>query len=140
MGIRRVFTCCAVSVLLAAGPSIPAAGADEPDPNDPEGSVALESLDYQAGDLVTAVVSYSCLPDTARSLVVGYEEELDSGDEAAGSASVEDLTCDDTVQTVTVDIPRSDGGADFEEPLDGQVVLVLTGDDTPVVEVKAMYK
>ncbi|MFJ8434921.1 M12 family metallopeptidase [Kitasatospora sp. NPDC094019] len=137
MAIRRSFARCAVSALLLAalaGPLGPSAHAADPDPNDPEGTVLLESLGYQAPDLVTAEVSYSCEPDTAQSLVVGFEQELDFDEEAAGSAEVEDITCDGTTCTVTVDIPVSEGGADFEEPLAGQVVIVLTGDDLPVVE------
>ncbi|MER7842532.1 M12 family metallopeptidase [Kitasatospora sp. NPDC096077] len=137
MAIRRSVTLSAVAALLLAalaGPLGPTAAADDSDPDAPEGTVALEGLTYQAPDTVTAAVSYSCLPDTATSLVLGYEEELEAGDEAAGSATVQDLICDDTVQTVEVDIPTSDGGPDFEEPLTGQVVITLTGDDEPVVE------
>ncbi|SDT83175.1 astacin [Streptomyces sp. TLI_053] len=137
MAIRRSSARLAVSVLLlaaAAGPLGPAARADDSDPNAPEGTVVLESLTYQAPDLVTAEISYSCEPDTAHSLFVGFEQELDFEEEAAGSAEIEDITCDDTTYTVTVDVPAVEGGADFEEPLAGQVVIALTGDDLPVVE------
>ncbi|MEU1285046.1 M12 family metallopeptidase [Kitasatospora sp. NPDC005856] len=137
MVIRRSVTHLAVSVLLLAalaGPLSPSASADDSDPDAPEGTVALESLAFQAADTVTAVLSYSCLPDTATSLTVGFEQELGDEEEAAGSADVDDITCDDTVRSLTVDIPKSEGGLDFEEPLGGHVVIALNGDDTPVVE------
>ncbi|MEV6979178.1 M12 family metallopeptidase [Kitasatospora sp. NPDC093806] len=137
MAIRRPAARRAVAVLLLAalvGPLSPSARADDSDPDAPEGTVVLESLTYQTPGLVTAEISYSCEPDTARSLFVGFEQELDLDEEAAGSAEVEDITCDDTTYTVTVDILTSEGGADFEDPATGHAVIVLTGDDQPVVE------
>ncbi|WP_159425057.1 M12 family metallopeptidase [Streptomyces sp. TLI_053] len=136
MAVRRFLTHVAASVLMlaaVAGPLSPSAVA-EPDPNDPEGTVSLESLTFSTPDTVTAVVSYSCSPETATFLAVGYEEELDEEEEAAGSAEIEEITCDDEVRTVTVDIPRSEGGADYTDPATGQVVVTLAGTDEPVVE------
>ncbi|MGW4381277.1 M12 family metallopeptidase [Kitasatospora sp. NPDC004531] len=76
MAVRRSFAHIAASALLVpagAGPLSPSAGADEPDPDAPEGTASL-----------------------------------------------------------TVDILKSDGGADFEEPLAGQVVIAHWQQNTPM--------